>query len=104
MARSIKSRELRMPDGDASNQSGGRWLRCVRADASIAGAPIVAATARAAEEKGHTECDKQERSDEVKHADGDEAKVLGDAERANYDECDGEDSHDVFRVELRRLV
>jgi hypothetical protein len=31
----------------------------------------------------------------VEHADWDEAEVLGEPERADDDECDGEDSHDV---------
>jgi hypothetical protein len=92
-----------MSGGDASNQPGGRRLRCVRAATAISSAPIIAATARAAKEKGHTKRDQQERTDEVEHADGDEAKVLGDAERANHDECDGEDSHDVLPVDLRGL-
>ena len=69
----------------------------------MARAPIIAATSRLAEQKGHTECDQQQRADEVEHADRDEAKVPGDAEHANHDECDGEDSHDVLRIELRGL-
>jgi hypothetical protein len=60
-------------------------------------APITAANVRAAQEKGHAECDQQQRADEVEHADGDEAKVIGYAERTNDDQCDGEDSHDVLR-------
>jgi len=67
--------------------AGGRRLRCGCAAAVTAGAPIAAATARTTKEKGHAECDKQKRADEVKHDDGDEAKVLGDAERTNDDEC-----------------
>ena len=89
--------------GDASNQPGGRWLWCVCAVTSIAGTPVVAATERVAQEKGHTERYQQQWADNVEHADGDEAKVLCDAERANHNQCDGEDSHDVLRVELRGL-
>jgi hypothetical protein len=40
----------------------------------------------------------------VKHADGDEAKVLGDAERADDDECEREDSHDLQMSDVRGLV
>ena len=90
-----------MVSSKASNQPSGRRLRCARAATATAGVPIAAATARAAEEEGHAECDQQERANEVKHADGDQAKVLGDAERAYDDECDGENSHEVLRVEVR---
>jgi hypothetical protein len=86
---------------DASNQPGGWWPRCTCAVTRIASAPIATATARAAEEKSHPECDQQQRADEVEHADGDEAKVIGDAERANDDERDGENSHDGLRADLR---
>jgi len=72
--------EPRMVSGHASSHPGRRRLRCARAANATAGAPIAAATAGAAEEKGHAECDQQERADEVEHADGDEAKVLSDAE------------------------
>jgi len=86
---------LRRVRCDASYQPC-RWrLRCACAASSIAGAPVAAAKARAAEEKDHAEHDQQERADEVEHADGDEAEVLGEPERANDDECDGEKSHDV---------
>ena len=78
-------------------------MRCVCAATSIAGTPVVAAIARLAQEKGHTDRYEKQRADKVEHADGDEAKVLGDAERANHDECDGEDSHDVLPVGLRRF-
>ena len=90
-------------DGNASNQPGGRWLRCVCAGASIVGTPVVAATARVAQKKGHTERYQQHRADKVEHTDGDQAKVLCDDERANHNQCDGENSHDVLRVELRGL-
>ena len=66
--------------GHASSHPGGRRLRRARAATAIAGAPIAAAAVRAAEEKGHAECDQQERADEVEYADGDEAQVLRDAE------------------------
>ena len=92
--------DLRIVGGDASNQPGGWWLRCVCPATGIASAPIATATARAANEKGYSERDQQQRADEVEHADGDEAKVLGDAERANDDECDGEDSHGALRADL----
>jgi len=62
---------------------------------------MAAAMTRAAQEQGHAECDQQDRADEVEHADRDEAKVLGDAQGTNDDECDGEDSHDVLRVEVK---
>jgi hypothetical protein len=70
--------EPRMLSDDASRQPVGR--RRAVANTTIAGAPIAAAKAWASHEKRHAECDQQERADEVKHANGDEAKVLGDAE------------------------
>jgi hypothetical protein len=70
---------------------------------AVAGTPVAAATARSAEEKGHAESNQQNRSDEVEHADGDEAKVLGDPEQTDDDERDGEDSHDVLRVEVKKI-
>ena len=72
--------EPRMLSDDASRQPGRRRLRRVVADTPIAGAPIAAASAWASQEKRHAECDQQERADEVKRANGDKAKVLGDAE------------------------
>jgi hypothetical protein len=64
---------------------------------------VVAASARVPQEKGYTDRYQQQRADQVEHADGDETKVLCDAERANHNKCDGEESHDVLRVELRGL-
>jgi hypothetical protein len=61
--------ELRMPSDGASSQSGRGRLRGAVAGTAIAGAPIAAATAWASQQKGHAECDQQERAEQVKHAD-----------------------------------
>lgn len=88
----------------ASNRPGIRRLGRAVAATTIAHAPIAVAAAWASQEECHAECDQQERADEVKHADGDEAKVLGNAERADDDECDREDSHDLQQSEVKGLV
>jgi hypothetical protein len=64
--------------------------------------PFAAAVARAAQQQRHAEGDQENRSDEVERADREQAQVLGEAQRADDDEGDGEDSHDVLRVEVRR--
>jgi hypothetical protein len=72
--------EPRMLSDHASRQPRRRRQRRAIADTAIAGAPIAAANAWASQEKRHAECDQQERADEVKHPNGDKAKVLGDTE------------------------
>ena len=98
------NREPRMLSDDASSQPG-RWrLRRAVADTAIAGAPTAAATAWASQEKGHAKGDQQDRADKVKHPDGDEAEVLGDAERTDDDKCNREDSHDLLQANVRGWV
>ena len=66
----------------------------------MANAPIAAAATREAQEKRNAQCDQQERADQVQHPDGDEAEVLGDADRTDDDEGDGKDSHDLLQVNV----
>jgi len=93
-----------MPSDDASSRPCRRRLRRAVADTAIAGAPIAAAAAWASQENGDAKCDQQERADQVKHPDGDEPEVLGDAERTDDDECDREDSHDLLQANVRGWV
>jgi hypothetical protein len=59
---------------------GGRRLGCDRVATVTAGMPTATTPLRSTEEKGHAQRDQQERTDEVEQTDGDEAKVLGEAE------------------------
>lgn len=96
--------ELRTSSDDASSRPCRRRRRRAVADTAIAGTPIATATARASQEKGDPKRDQQERADQVKHPDGDEPEVLGDAERTDDDECEREDSHDLLQANVRRWV
>ena len=97
------SGELRMLSVNASGLPG-RWRLRRAVDTAMTGAPIATAMARASQEKGRTKCDQQERADQVKHPDGDESEVPGDAERTNDDECDRENSHDLLQAKVSGWV
>src|SRR5436190_17393766 len=89
----------RYPRRRPGQRSRRRWTACIRSGSDVAAAPAVAAVAGPAKEKREAEGDQQHRADQVKHADRDEAQVPGDAERADDDEGDGEDSHGELRFE-----